>query len=180
MLTSYQLIAPASARFDSAPPSTLLAMVLKLYGPTFIAGGTAVVAMALAEKQIPFELVFVDMFVGEHKGATHCAMQPFGQVPVIVNTSGIHLCALTLIHRAAQDDEGFILFESRAICRYLEEKYPTQGTRLVPTALQEKALFEQAASIEFANFEPYARAVYLQAIVQPYASRSVFVPHAVF
>ncbi|KAJ7144223.1 glutathione S-transferase [Mycena epipterygia] len=123
-------------------------MVLKLYGPTFIAGGTAVVAMALAEKQIPFELVFVDMFVGEHKGAAHCAKQPFGQVPVI-------------------DDEGFILFESRAICRYLEEKYPTQGTRLVPTELKAKAWFEQAASIEFSNFEPYARGAYLQAIVQP-------------
>lgn len=51
-----------------------------------------------------------------------------------------------------------------------------QGTRLVPTELKAKALFEQAASIEFANFHPYARGAYLQAIVQPYAlSTSRFV-----
>ncbi|KAJ7679824.1 glutathione S-transferase, partial [Mycena rosella] len=52
------------------------------------------------------------------------------------------------------EDNGFVLYEGRAICRYLEEKYPGQGTSLIPTSLQEKALFEQAASIEFADFFP--------------------------
>ncbi|KAJ6567975.1 glutathione S-transferase [Mycena vulgaris] len=123
-------------------------MVLKLYGPTFTAGGSGLVAMVLAEKQIPFEHIFVDMHVGEHKGAAHLGRQPFGQLPAI-------------------DDEGFLLYESRAICRYLEETHPAQGTHLIPTELEAKALFEQAASIEFANFEPHARAIYVQGIIQP-------------
>lgn len=55
-----------------------------------------------------------------------------------------------------------MLYESRAICRYLEEKYAAQGTPLIPRELKAKALFEQAASVEFANFEPYARAVYVK------------------
>ncbi|KAJ6577641.1 glutathione S-transferase [Mycena capillaripes] len=60
-------------------------------------------------------------------------MHPFGQVPVI-------------------DDDGFILYESRAICRYLADKYPDQGTPLFPKGLKERALVEQAASVEYANF----------------------------
>ncbi|KAJ7458248.1 glutathione S-transferase [Mycena latifolia] len=110
-------------------------MVLKLYSGPFAAGGGGVVALVLAEKQIPFEHILVDLSKGEHKTPEFVAKHPFGQVPVI-------------------DDDGFILFESRAICRYLEEKYPDQGTSLIPTSLEGKALFEQAASIEFANFHP--------------------------
>ncbi|KAJ7106817.1 glutathione S-transferase [Mycena crocata] len=123
-------------------------MVLQLHGPRFTAGGTAVVAMTLLEKQIPFNLVFVDMFAGEHKGAHHKEKQPFGQVPFI-------------------DDEGFMLYESRAICRYISEKHAAVGPELIPTDLRGRALFEQAASVEFANFEPHARKVYLQVSVQP-------------
>ncbi|KAJ7446332.1 glutathione S-transferase [Mycena latifolia] len=120
-------------------------MVLKLYGGMAPIGATASVAMTLAEKQIPFEFVFVDMASGAHKSADYLAMQPFGLVPVI-------------------DDNGFVLYESRAICRYLAEKYAAQGTPLVPTELKARALFEQAASVELANFQPLARGVYDQGI----------------
>ncbi|KAG6810036.1 hypothetical protein H0H92_013626 [Tricholoma furcatifolium] len=50
------------------------------------------------------------------------------------------------------DDDGFILYESRAICRYIALKYADQGTKLIPTDLKGIALFEQAASIELSNF----------------------------
>ncbi|KAJ7655923.1 glutathione S-transferase [Mycena rosella] len=91
--------------------------------------------MVLAEKEIPFEVVVVDKANKDHKTPEYLAKHPFGEVPLIV-------------------DDGFILFESRAICRYLAEKYADQGTPLIPTGLRERALFEQAASIEFANFFP--------------------------
>ncbi|KAJ7192799.1 glutathione S-transferase [Mycena pura] len=110
-------------------------MVLKLYAPQSVAGGNGIVALVLAEKQIPFEFVQIDMASKQHKSQEFVAMQPFGQVPAI-------------------DDNGFILYESRAICRYLEEKYRNQGTKLVPTGSKAKALFEQAASVESANFHP--------------------------
>ncbi|KAJ7928344.1 glutathione S-transferase [Mycena leptocephala] len=109
-------------------------MVLKFYA-SYLGGGSAVVALVLAEKQIPFEYVAVDVAAQQHKTAEYLAMHPFGQVPLI-------------------DDDGFILYESRAICRYLAEKYADQGTPLLPKGLKERALFEQAASIEFANFIP--------------------------
>ncbi|KAJ7454169.1 glutathione S-transferase [Mycena latifolia] len=110
-------------------------MVLKFYSASYPGAGGGFVALILAEKQIPFQHVLVDLAKQENKTPEFLAKHPFGQVPVI-------------------DDDGFILCESRAICRYLAEKYADQGTPLVPTSLQDKALFEQAASIEFANFNP--------------------------
>ncbi|KAJ6467689.1 thioredoxin-like protein [Mycena vitilis] len=110
-------------------------MVLKLYGGTYASSGNGLVAMVLAEKRISFELVVVDMAAKAHKTPEYLAMHPFGQVPVI-------------------DDNGFILCESRAICRYLADKYLNQGTQLFPADLKARALVEQAASFEFANFHP--------------------------
>lgn len=59
-----------------------------------------------------------------------------------------------LIHVGGKDDDGFILYEPRAICRYLAEKYADQGTALLPEGLKQKALFEQAASVEYSTFFP--------------------------
>ena len=52
----------------------------------------------------------------------------------------------------SQDDNGFILYESRAICYYIAAKYPNQGTPLLPTELKANALFHQAASVEIFHF----------------------------
>ncbi|KAJ7754640.1 glutathione S-transferase [Mycena maculata] len=119
-------------------------MVLKLYGTAGANGTTRIVALTLAEKQIPFEMVPISL-AGENKTPEYLAIHPFGQVPAI-------------------DDDGFILYESRAICRYLAEKYQDQGTKLIPTELKAKARFEQAASLEFANFNPYAWTIYFEGL----------------
>ncbi|KAF8626925.1 hypothetical protein AX17_006426 [Amanita inopinata Kibby_2008] len=111
-------------------------MVLKLVGSS-VSTCTKRVATVLREKNVPFEFVEIDLMKGEHKSAAFMEKQPFGQVPYI-------------------DDEGFILYESRAISRYIAEKYAKQGTQLIPTDPKAKALFEQAASIETSNFDPYA------------------------
>ncbi|KAJ7096858.1 glutathione S-transferase [Mycena epipterygia] len=110
-------------------------MVLKLYSVPYAAAGCGIVAMVLAEKQIPFELIVINLANKNQKTPDYLAKNPFGQVPML-------------------DDDGFVLYESRAICRYLAEKYAGQGTPLIPTGLKEKALFEQAASVELANFLP--------------------------
>ncbi|KAJ7868456.1 glutathione S-transferase [Mycena leptocephala] len=115
-------------------------MVLKLYGAPY--------STCTRRKKIPFELVVVDLKKGEHKAAATLANQPFGQLPYI-------------------DDGGFIMYESRAICRYLEDKYPEQGTKLVPSDVQGKALFEQAASIEYSNFDPLAYAAVAEMVFKP-------------
>jgi len=107
-------------------------MVLKLYGSPS-SGAVRLVAFILREKEVPFELVPIDFSKKEHKSPEYLEKQPFGQVPYI-------------------DDDGFILYESRAICYYIAAKYPNQGTSLLPTELKANALFHQAASVEIYHF----------------------------
>lgn len=42
------------------------------------------VAVVLREKDVPYELVPVDLMKGEHKSPAFLEKQPFGQVPYIV------------------------------------------------------------------------------------------------
>jgi glutathione S-transferase len=64
-----------------------------------------------------------------------------------------------------QDDDGFIVFESRAIARYIAAK---AASPLLPTGDAKKAaLFEQAASIEVSNFDPFASGITAQRVFAP-------------
>ncbi|KAJ7710991.1 glutathione S-transferase [Mycena olivaceomarginata] len=110
-------------------------MVLKLYTDPDVGGGPAIVGLTLVEKHVPYEHVPVNMDAKEHKTPEYMAKHPFGQVPMI-------------------DDDGFIVYESRAICRYILEKYPNQGPELLPKGLKERTLVEQAAAVEYATFTP--------------------------
>ncbi|KAF8494034.1 glutathione S-transferase [Gautieria morchelliformis] len=123
-------------------------MVLKLYGS---ANSTCTkrVATVFHEKKVPFEFIEVDVMKGASKTPEYLARQPFGQVPYL-------------------DDDGFILYESRAICKYIDEKFPNQGTTLVPREAKAKALFEQAASIESSNFDVYASPAVFEKVFKPY------------
>ncbi|KAJ6554154.1 glutathione S-transferase [Mycena capillaripes] len=131
-------------------------MVLKLYGLAKASGTTYAVAMTLHEKKIPFEIVPIDLLnlYNGYRAPELLAIQPFKQIPAI-------------------DDDGFVLYESRAICRYLAEKYPDQGTSLLPTELKAKALFEQAASIEYSNFHPHAFMIYVEGRQKALIVRSI-------
>ncbi|KAL0488042.1 glutathione S-transferase [Acrasis kona] len=107
-------------------------MVLKLYG---LAMSTCAqrVLITLKEKNVEYELVPVDLMKGAHKSPEFLEKQPFGKIPYL-------------------DDDGFIVYESRAICRYIENKYKGQGTELIPTEVKEAAIFEQGASIELSYY----------------------------
>ncbi|KAJ7088752.1 glutathione S-transferase [Mycena belliarum] len=130
-------------------------MVLKLYAGKSPSGdnvspsaGSGLVALVLLEKKIPFEFIPVDLSKGEHKTPEYLGLHPGGRIPMI-------------------DDDGFILYESRAICRYLAEKYADQGTRLIPTDLRAKARFEQGASLELAEFLPQIVKVGMELVFKP-------------
>ena len=111
-------------------------MVYTIYGVN-LSTCTKRVAVIFHEKKVPFKFVSVDFSSGEHKSAEFMAKQPFGQVPYI-------------------DDDGFVLFESRAIGRYIASKHAGQGTPLIPTGEKALAKFEEALSIETSNFDAYA------------------------
>ena len=66
-------------------------MVLKLYG-TFWSPFVRLVATILLEKQVPFELIPVDLPNGEHKSPEYLEKHPFGQIPFIVCGSLIFVC----------------------------------------------------------------------------------------
>lgn len=85
-------------------------MVLRVYGSAM---STSRVLITLLEKELPYELVRVDIANGNQKTDDYKKLQPFGKVPVL-------------------DDDGFIMFESRAICKYLDRydnPLPTKSRR---------------------------------------------------
>jgi glutathione S-transferase len=102
---------------------------MKLYGHPY-STCTRKVLVTLEETQTPYELIVVDFAKGEHKQQPHLSRQPFGQVPAI-------------------DDDGYKLYESRAIARYINQK--VRGP-LVPTDLHEFGRMEQWISIETSDF----------------------------
>ncbi|KAL1942997.1 hypothetical protein VTO73DRAFT_4668 [Trametes versicolor] len=112
-------------------------MVLTLHG-NIHSTCTSRVRTVLEELNVPYEFVGIDFAKGEHKAPAFVAVQPFGQVPYL-------------------DDDGFKVYESRAIARYIALKFGGIG-KLIPAQsdAQKTALFEQAASIETANFDPSA------------------------
>src|SRR5580700_11256719 len=93
---------------------------------------TRKVLMTLAETNLPFEMTVIDFAKGEHKQEPHLHRQPFGRIPAI-------------------DDDGFTMFESRAICRYLNER---ASGNLIPRDIKARAKMEQWISIETSEFTP--------------------------
>jgi glutathione S-transferase len=75
---------------------------MRLYG---MKGSTCVqrVEMTLNELGLDYEFVNVDLTKGEHKQEAHLERQPFGKIPVL-------------------EDDDLVIFESRAIMRYLAGK----------------------------------------------------------
>lgn len=111
---------------------------MKIYGLS-MSTCTRKVLMTLAEKGHRAELVQVDILKGEGHSAEHLARHPWGKIP------------------AFEDDDGWKLYESRAICRYLDAKL--SGPALLPADARQLALVEQWISIEMSIFTPAAMEV---------------------
>jgi glutathione S-transferase len=102
---------------------------MKIYGHP-MSTCTRKVLMTLLETGTPYELVVVDFAKGEHKQEPHVSRQPFGQVPAL-------------------QDGDFELYESRAMCRYVNDK--ASGS-LVPRDVRDRARAEQWISVETSDF----------------------------
>lgn len=121
---------------------------VKVYGPPMSTAVSRVLA-CLVEKDVPFQLVTVNMSKAEHKSPEYLKIQPFGQVP-------------------AFQDDSTSLFESRAICRYISEKHANRGnTRIYGTNLLEKASIEQWIEAESQNFNPPTSTLVFQLAFAP-------------
>jgi glutathione S-transferase len=105
---------------------------MKIYGHP-MSTCTRKVLVTLAEKGQQAELVLVEFATGEHKKPAHLARQPFGVIPAL-------------------DDDGFELYESRAMMRYVDAKFP--GVSLTPGDLKSRARMEQWISVEQSYVSP--------------------------
>jgi glutathione S-transferase len=79
------------------------------------------VLIAFAEKQVPHELVVVDMAARQHREQPYLSLNPYGRVPTL-------------------EEDGFVLFESTAILNYLEATRPSPP--LLPADVRGRALVD--------------------------------------
>lgn len=96
-----------------------------LYGPHYSTYARSV-RLALEEKGVPYHLEEVDIFSGANKEPGHLARQPFGNVP-------------------AFEHDGFKLYETCAILRYVDEAF--DGPALQPANARDRARMTQVLSI---------------------------------
>ena len=96
-----------------------------VYGPAF-STYVRTVRLALEEKPASYELIDVAMLKGAHKEPAFLARSPFGKVP-------------------AFSHEGFDLYETDAIIRYIDQAIP--GQSLQPMDAQPRARMNQIIGI---------------------------------
>jgi glutathione S-transferase len=85
-----------------------------------------IVRLALHEKGVDYELVPIDAFARGGPGPDYLKRQPFGRVP-------------------AFEHDGFRLYETGAIARYVDEAF--DGPKLQPTDAKARARMNQIVSI---------------------------------
>jgi glutathione S-transferase len=96
-----------------------------VYGPAY-STYTRTVRLALEEKGVDHDLVEVDLIEGATKAPEHLARHPFGKVP-------------------AFEHDGFALYETDAIIRYVNEVFP--GPDLEPGDAHGRARMAQAINV---------------------------------
>ena len=90
------------------------------------------VKVVLAEKNLPYEIVPVDLTKKEQKNPDYLKMNPYGKVPVLT-------------------DDATVLYESLIINEYLEEKYPSPA--LMPKDPAKKARGRILVDYGMAHFD---------------------------
>ena len=88
-----------------------------LYGPVY-STYVRTVRMACIEKGVAYKLVPVDIMAGESRTPEHLARHPWGKVP-------------------AFEHDGFSLYETGAIARYVDEAF--DGAKLQPADVRTRA-----------------------------------------
>ncbi len=84
------------------------------------------VLLALTEKGVAHDVVEVDVFAADGPSVEHLARHPFGKIP-------------------AFEHDGFLLYETPAIARYVDEAFP--GPALQPVDVRDRARMMQSIGI---------------------------------
>ncbi len=117
-----------------------------VYGPAY-STYTRSVLLALEEKGVPYRLEEVDILAGAQNEPDHLARHPFAKVP-------------------AFEHDGFALYETTAIMRYVDETFA--GARLQPEEARERARMNQVLRIlEAYGYSALISAIVIQRVVVP-------------
>jgi glutathione S-transferase len=100
-------------------------MPVVLHGPAY-STYTRTARLVLEEKGVPYELRDVDILTGAGQSPEHRARHPWGKVPAL-------------------EHDGFALFETFAISRYIDEAFP--GPRLQPEDARRRARMTQICNV---------------------------------
>lgn len=79
------------------------------------------VHLALEHKALPYERKVLSFDAGDTRKPEFLSLNPRGRVPTI-------------------DDDGYVLYESKAIVEYLDEAYPGRGAPLFPGDARERGV----------------------------------------
>jgi glutathione S-transferase len=115
----------AHSALDRYIASGRCTMPVIVYGPalsTYVRSAR----VALEEKGVAYELKQLNFMGGEHKQSAHLARHPFGYVP-------------------AFEHDGFPLYETSAIIRYVDRAFP--GPKLQPDDVRQLARMDQIIGI---------------------------------
>jgi glutathione S-transferase len=117
-----------------------------VYGPAY-STYTRTARLALEEKGVDYKLEEVDILQGAAQSPAHTARHPFAKVP-------------------AFEHEGFSLYETGAVTRYIDEAFP--GPKLQPADAKRRARMMQIISvIDSYGYVPMIWHVFVQRAVQP-------------
>ena len=116
-----------------------------LYGASYSVY-VRIVRIALHEKSVPYDLVPVDVFAEEGGPPAHLERHPFGRIP-------------------AFEHDGFAIYETSAITRYVDEAF--SGPSLQPHALRDRARMNQIiAMLDNYAYLPMVWDVYVQRVLE--------------
>jgi glutathione S-transferase len=124
---------------------------MKVYGNP-LSPATRTVLTTLAEKGQEAEFVLINFAEGAQKRPEHLARNPFGVVPVL-------------------EDDGFTLYESRAILRYLDRRFPAPA--LTPGDARARGLMEQFISVEQSYLTPHVMTLVYAAAWRKYDQATI-------
>ncbi|URE22409.1 Glutathione S-transferase [Musa troglodytarum] len=143
-----------------------------VYGPPISPAVSRVLA-CLLEKDVVFNLVNIDMSKAQHKSPDFLKIQVASPPPLLLffPTVSILLLNLPFGQVPAFQDEHTTLFESRAICRYICDKYADRGNRSLlgrrGGGLVERAHVEQWLEAEGQSFNPPSSTLVFQLAFAP-------------
>ncbi|CAL4963642.1 unnamed protein product [Urochloa decumbens] len=121
---------------------------VKVFGHP-LSTNVARVLVCLEEVGAEYELVTVDFLAGEHNVPDHVARNPFGKIPAL-------------------QDGDLVLFESRAIAKYILRKYKSSEVDLLRESdIEAAAMVDVWTEVEAQQYYPALSPVVFECIIFP-------------